>query len=111
MASKNTPDRLELFSFYYLGFDPEGNYRFANAHRVARHYQVSADAVLQWLKEMDLEPKRFLDRQYDLAEAQVELQLSAGSITPEFVRQRAGEILEEIDQAPGGRDFWSEDSD
>jgi hypothetical protein len=102
------PDRVELFAFYFLGFSPEGTYRFANAHHVARHYRVSADAVLRWLVELKLDPHEILHRQFDLAGAQVELQLDAPALTPEGVRLRAAEILRELESAPGGRRPWEE---
>jgi hypothetical protein len=103
------PTREELFAFYFLGFNPRGEYRFANAHHVARYYNVSSDAVLRWLEELDLEPGRILRRQFDLAGAQLELQLDSPDLTPEEIAQRAREILEELDSALSGRRFWEGD--
>lgn len=102
------PGRVELFAFYYLGFNPDGEYRWSNAHHVARYYRVSSDAVLRWLEELDLEPKRLLHQQYDLSGHQVELQLEAGELTPPQIYRRATEILAELDSAPGGRRPWEE---
>ncbi len=106
----NKPGRLELFSFYYLGFNPEGTYKFANAHHVARYYKVSSDAVLRWLDEYDLSSSRLLHLQYELSRAQTDLQLEADELTPEEILERAREILDEVDEATPGRKPW-EDKD
>ena len=103
------PSRVELFAFYFLGFNPKGEYRFANAHHVARYYNVSSNAVLRWLEEMDLEPGKILRRQYDLPGAQLELQLEAPDLTREEILQRSEEILGEMDTAMSGRKFWEEE--
>ncbi len=108
MTNKARPDRVELFAFYYLGFNPDGEYRFANAYHVARYYKVSADAVQRWLEELELEPGRFLTRQYDLAEAQVDLQMDAPGLTTEGIRMRAAEILDGLDKSEGGRRPWED---
>lgn len=105
---KPAPDRAELFGFYYLGFNPDGVYKFANVHHVARYYNVSSEAVLRWLKELDLEPAKVLRREFDLADAQLELQLEAPEMEPEEIRARVVEILEDLEAAAGGRRFWEE---
>ncbi|MBI1289756.1 hypothetical protein GC173_00735 [bacterium] len=102
------PGRIELFTFYYLGFNPDGEYRWANAHHVGRYYRVSSDAVLRWLEELDLDPKRMLHQQFDLSSHQVDLQLEAPDLTPAEIYRRASAILEELDAAPGGRKPWEE---
>ena len=101
MAEKNDrPSRVHLFAFYYLGFNPAGEYRFANAHHVARWYNVSADAVLRWLEELELTSAWVLRQGYDLAEAQLDLQLDAPELTREQIFERVAEILAELDGAP-----------
>jgi hypothetical protein len=102
------PDRIELFAFYFLGVNPDGEYRFANAHHVARYYRVSSDAVLRWLGELDIEPRDILRQQFDLAGAQLELQLELPNLDPAGVRQRVKAILEELDGSEGGRRFWED---
>ena len=76
------PDRTELFAFYYLGFNPDGEY---------------------------LKPGSILRKEFDLAGEQVELQLEANELTTESIQNRAGEILERLDDASGGRRFWEGD--
>lgn len=109
MKDDKRPPREELFAFYYLGFNPDGEYRFANAYHVAKYYRVSSDAVLRWLVELDLEPKKFLMQQYNLSGAQVDLQLEAEELTREEIRERAARILAELEAADGGRRPWEED--
>ena len=109
MARPNKPDpptRLHLFAFYYLGFNPDREYRFANAHHVARYYNVSSDAVLDWLNKMDLSPAAVLRQEYDLVGPQLDLQLDNPEMGPHEFWARAAEILAELDAAKGGRKFW-----
>lgn len=103
------PDRVELFGFYFLGINPNGEYRFANAHMVAQHYGVQPAQVLRWLSELDLAPGRILDRQFHLGGAQADLMLDAPHMNAAELRSRIVEILAEVDEAPGGRRFWEEE--
>lgn len=110
MASdRPRPDRVELFGFYFLGFNPGGEYRFANSHMVAAHCGVTPAQVLRWLDELDLAPGRILDRQFLLGRAQADLMLDAPFMSAAELRRRIEEILAEVDGAPGGRRFWEEE--
>ena len=104
--SERRPPRDELFGFYYLGFTPEGEYRFPNAHRVAAYYGVSADAVLRWLEEHGLDPATVGRKTIELSRHSVDLQMEQPNLTPEAVRERIAEILDEFDQAGTGRKPW-----
>lgn len=97
---ENKPSRLHLFAYYYLGFNPAGEYRFANAHHIARWYNVSADAVLRWLEELDLDSAWVVRQRYDLSGPQLELQLDAPDMSREEIFARVAEILAELDAAP-----------
>jgi len=108
-ADRNRPTRSELFAFYYLGFNPEGEYRFPNAHHVGRHFNVSSDAVFRWLTELDLEPHWAVHQQFNLARAQVDLQLEAENLTPPQIMVRTDEILAALDEARGGRKPWEDE--
>jgi len=108
MAEKYRPDRVELFCFYYLGFNPDGEYRFANVHHVSKYYNVSADAVLRWLEELDLQPSWVLRQHYDLAGVSVELMLEATNLTPMAIRGHAAAALAELDEADSGRKPWED---
>lgn len=103
-----TPPRLHLFAFYYLGFNPDREYRFANAHHVAKYYNVSSDAVLEWLEETDLTPASVLRQQFDLVGPQLDLQLDAPTLGPHEFWARVAEILRDLDAARGDRKFWED---
>lgn len=104
--SDRRPPRAELFGYYYLGITPDGEYKFPNAHRVAAHYGVSADAVLRWLEEFGLAPAAVGRKTIELSRHAVDLQLELPNLTPGAVRERVAEVLEEFDGAGRGRKPW-----
>ncbi len=106
MSEKTRPGRIELFAYYYLGFQPDGTYRFPNAHHVAKWYKVGPEAILRWLEEYDLAPTRLSRLQIELSRHSVDLQMDAPNLTPEGVLARAEEILEELEEAQPGRRPW-----
>lgn len=97
------PPRDELFGFYYLGFDPEGRYRFPNTRHMAGYYKVHHDQILDWLEETGLSPGHVLHQQFDTARASVDLQMDVINLTPEGIKIRIREALAAMDAAPGGR--------
>ncbi len=100
------PPRAELFGFYYLGFTPEGRYKFSNLNHVAKHYGVGPQVVLRWLEELQLSPHHVLRRHFDVAGAQLEIQLEVGRRTTEELRERVVGFLAELDSSNGGRRPW-----
>ncbi len=100
------PPRAELFGFYYLGFAPDGSYKFPNASHLAKHYRVSPDAILRWLEEYGLDPKSVSRRSVELSEMSVDLQMEAGNLTPEGIRERIEDALAEFDGASNERKPW-----
>lgn len=104
--TKRIPSREELFGFYYLGFDPAGNYKFPNVRHVAAFYGVSHDAVLHWLEILDLNSHKVLLQKFDLARAQVDLQMECTNLTLEGLRVRIAEVLTALDAADSGRQPW-----
>lgn len=102
------PPRAELFGFYYLGFRPDGKYRFPNAHHVAGYYGVSASTVMDWLEQLDLDPRHVLGQKFDLAGAAVELQMEAPALELAGIQNRIAAILAELDKAEGGRRAWED---
>lgn len=102
----NRPPRAELFGFYYLGFAPDGTYKFSNANHLARHYKVSTDAVLRWLEEYGLDPKTVSRTSIELSRHSVDIQLDLPNLSAEGVRLRIEEVLAEFDGAEQGRRPW-----
>ncbi len=103
------PSREELFGFYYLGFNPDGDYKFPNANHVAGYYRVGPEAVMRWLEEYGLHPSKVLRQQVELSRLQVDLQLEAGNLSLLGLQERIAEILAEVDGAAPGRKPWEED--
>lgn len=104
--SDRRPDRTELFGIYYLGFAPDGTYKWRNAHSVAAYYSVSADAILRWLEEYDLSPAAVGRKAVEISRLSVDIQMELSNLTPEGVRERVAEVLEELDMADSSRKPW-----
>ncbi|MBI5153802.1 hypothetical protein HZA57_01070 [Candidatus Poribacteria bacterium] len=102
----NRPPRDELFGFYYLGFAPDGTYKYPNANQLAAHYRVSSDAVLRWLGEYGLDPATVGRRSIELSRCSVDIQLEMPNLTPEGVRRRIAEVLADFDEAAVSRRPW-----
>lgn len=100
------PPRAELFGYYYLGITPLGTYQFPNAHQVANHYKVSVDAVLSWLEEYGLDSATVGKRAIELSRHGVDLQMEFGNLTPDVIRDRIEEVLQQFDRARTGRQPW-----
>jgi hypothetical protein len=109
MPSPSRPPRQELFALYYLGFEPSGNYHFPNVHHVSRYYNASVTLIQSWLEELDLTPAEILRKDCGLAGLQVDLQMEAPDLTPEEIRERISEILDEVDTARPTRRPWEDD--
>lgn len=105
MASER-PSRAELFGFYYLGFSPDGEYRFATANHLARHYGVGPEAILKWLEQYGIDPATVSKRRFEFAAWSVDLQMDAPNMTPEAIRARIDEALAAFDDAGTGRRPW-----
>ncbi len=102
------PPRVELFGFYYLGFTPEGIYKFPNAHHVGAYYRVSADAVLRWLEEYRIDPASVGRRTVELSRVSVDIQLEMDEMSTEEILARIAEAMAEYDEASDGRRPWSD---
>ena len=103
---RNAPPRAELFGFYYLGFAPDGSYKFPSVHHVARFYNVTADDVREWLDEHRIDPATVSKRTVELSRHSVDIQMELANLSPEGVRRRVEEALAEFDRAGTGRKPW-----
>lgn len=106
MTTDRRPPRAELFGFYYLGFAPDGTYKFSNASHLAAHYRVSPDAILRWLGEYGIDPATVGRQAVELSAVSVDLQLDLPNLSPEGVRARIAEALAEFDAAQPTRRPW-----
>jgi hypothetical protein len=108
MARMSTPrpPRAELFGFYWLGFAPDGSYKFPNANHLAAHYRVGPEAVMGWLEHYGIDPATVARTAIELSALSVDIQLDLPNLTPEGVRARVAEALAAFDAARGGRRPW-----
>ena len=72
----NAYDPFELFCFYYLGLDPQGQYKFSNANQMARYYKTTVASIMNTLREFELHPDLVVNTDFPLSQYQVEIQLA-----------------------------------
>lgn len=90
------PGRVELFAFYYLGFSPDGAYKFPNVRHVAAYYRATAEDVQDWLELHGITPQQVQRTGFNLAEAQVDLLMDSPNLTPQGILLRAAAVLKEM---------------
>lgn len=73
LAERHGIDPFALFCAYYLGITPEDGYAFQNVHHVAKRFGVSAGVIRQCLQDLEMDPDRLLNSDFDLASAQVDV--------------------------------------
>lgn len=92
---------FDLFCWYYLGLNPEGEVRFANANHIARRLNWTPQDVIDYLGKHGLHPDRVLNTDFPLSRYQVDLQIAAAEERPETLRQRAEMIYEHFQAVVG----------
>lgn len=97
------PTPFELFCAYHLGISRDGNYRPANIHKVAREFNRSSGELKQLLADYGLDPMSVMERDFDLAMAQIDMQLA-----PEGINrvELARPLFEEFLAAPRRKIDW-----
>ena len=73
LAERHGVDPFALFCAYYLGITPDDGYAFQNVHQVAKRFGVSAAVIRQCLQELEIDPDRLINSDFDLAGAQVDV--------------------------------------
>jgi hypothetical protein len=99
-------DPFEVFCWYYLGLSPGGEYRFVNGNHIARHYNVSVNDLLAFLKKHRLHPDTVLNTDFPMARWQVDVQLAAQERGPEQARELAARVFAEYQGRIGNRRDW-----
>ncbi len=96
-------EAFDLFCAYHLGIGPNKQYKPANIHEVARRFGSDTGTVKQALKEYNMDPESLLDRDFDMALAQLDIQ-----VAPEGVdrTELARSIYEEYLEAPYKKRDW-----
>lgn len=96
-------DPFELFCAYHLGIEPKNVYKPANINQVGQRFNVDPATIRQATKKYGFDPASMLDKDFDLALAQLDIQ-----VAPEGVSkvELAKGIYEEFLNAPVIKRDW-----
>ena len=96
-------DPFELFCAYHLGIAPNNQYRPSNINEVARRFNQETGTIRQILKEYGMDSASLLDRDFDMALAQLDIQVAPEGIN----RTELGRsIFEDFLEAPIVKRDW-----
>ena len=97
-------DPFELFCAYHLGITRDKGYRNANINEVANRFRSEPGMIKQALKEYDMDSESLMDRDFDMALAQLDIQ-----VAPEGVDrlELARGLYEEFQNAPRIKRDWN----
>ena len=73
-------DAFSLFCAYHLGIGPNKDYKPSNLNEVARRFGQDPATVRQALKECGMDSASLLDRDFDMALAQLDIQVAPEGI-------------------------------
>lgn len=96
-------DAFNLFCAYHLGIGPKKEYKPANLNEVARRFGQEPGVVRQALKECDMDSASLLDRDFDMALAQLDIQVAPEGIDR---MELAKSIYEDFLDAPHVKRDW-----
>jgi len=94
---------FSLFCAYHLGIGPNKEYKPSNINEVARRFGQDQGVVKQALKECNMDSASLLNKDFDMALAQLDIQ-----VAPEGIDkiELAKSIYEEFLQAPNIKRDW-----
>ena len=96
-------DPFELFCAYHLGISPKNQYRPSNINEVANRFKIDTGTTRQILKEYGMDSASLLDRDFDMALAQLDIQVAPEGIN----RTELGRnIFEDFLKAPVKKRDW-----
>jgi len=96
-------DPFELFCAYHLGISSQNQYRPSNINEVANRFNVDIGTTRQILKEYGMDSASLLDRDFDMALAQLDIQVAPEGID----RTELGRnIFEDFLEAPIKKRDW-----
>jgi hypothetical protein len=96
-------DPFNLFCAYHLGIGPKKEYKPANLNEVARRFGNEPSIVRQALKECGMDSAALLDRDFDMALAQLDIQVAPEGIDR---MELAKSIYEDFLAAPHVKRDW-----
>lgn len=97
---------FEVFCWYYLGLNPQGEYRFVNGNKIAAHYNCTVADLIGFLKKHRLDPDVVLNTDFPMARYQVDVQLAAQEQGPEQAMELAARIFAEFKGRIGNSRDW-----
>lgn len=97
-------DSFSLFCAYHLGIGPNKEYKPSNINEVARRFGEDQAVVKQALKECDMDSASLLDKDFDMALAQLDIQVAPEGIDR---MELAKSIYEDFLAAPHVKRDWN----
>ena len=97
-------DSFNLFCAYHLGIGPKKEYKPANLNEVARRFGQDPATVRQALKESSMDSASLLDRDFDMALAQLDIQVAPEGIDR---MELAKSIYEDFQASPHVKRDWN----
>ena len=96
-------DAFSLFCAYHLGIGPNKEYKPSNINEVARRFGHDQGVIKQALKESNMDSASLLDKDFDMALAQLDIQ-----VAPEGIDkiELAKSIYEDFLKAPNVKRDW-----
>lgn len=95
-----------LFCAYYLGLDERGRFRHQNIHDVARRFRVATSVVEAALKQHGMDPDRMLGLSFDMAGAQLDMQVSPPGVDLPSIARMHYDLFLQAEEKP--RDWQRE---
>ncbi|MFQ5482182.1 MAG: hypothetical protein ACE5ER_05435 [Nitrospinaceae bacterium] len=94
---------FELFCAYHLGITPDKGYKPSNINEVANRFRADPATIRQALKDYGMDSASLLDRDFDMALSQLDIQ-----VAPEGVdrKELAKNLYEEFLEAPLHQRDW-----
>ncbi len=96
-------DAFSLFCAYHLGIGPNKEYKPSNINEVARRFGQDQGVVKQALKECNMDSASLLDKDFDMALAQLDIQVAPEGIDK---MELAKSIYEDFLEAPNVKRDW-----
>ncbi|MZG53924.1 MAG: hypothetical protein F3743_06475 [Nitrospinae bacterium] len=96
-------DAFTLFCAYHLGIGPNKEYKPTNINEIARRFGQDQGVVKQALKDCNMDSASLLDRDFDMALAQLDIQVAPEGIDK---MELAKSIYEDFLEAPSVKRDW-----
>lgn len=89
---------FDLFSAYHLGLLPDGRYRLANHHEVARRFSTSTGVLDQLLRHHAMDAQTVAHARFDLGLARLDMEVVPEGISRREVARQLFDEYQELRQ-------------